>query len=231
MEKRILIIDDDCKLQELLQEYLEGYGFAVHGLPNGNTACQDLVDYGPDLVILDIMMPGKDGVEVLRDIRSRSAVPVVMLTARGDDSDRIVGLELGADDYLPKPFNPRELLARVKAVLRRYDSMPTQNPAKDFVEAGGLKLDTSLQILFIEGREITLPSTECRLLAELMRNPDIPLSRDMLMDRVWGRDFAAYDRSIDVYISKLRQELKPYGRHRNRIQTVWGTGYKFRGGQ
>ncbi len=233
MDKRILIIDDDRKLQDLLQEYLEGYGFSVHGRLDGNTACQDIEDLSPDLVILDIMMPGKDGVEVLRDVRAKFRVPVVMLTARGDDSDRIVGLELGADDYLPKPFNPRELLARMKAVLRRSDGPEdlSGDSLNEIIEMGGLRLDTSQQILFIEGKEISLPSTESRLLAELMRNPDVPLSRDLLMDRVWGRDFAAYDRSIDVYISKLRQELKPFGNHKNRIQTVWGTGYRFRGGK
>ncbi|MFW5487000.1 MAG: response regulator [Desulfovibrio sp.] len=229
MEKRILIFDDDTKLQALLREYLEGYDFVVFCRPDGCSACQDIGECSPDLVILDIMMPGKDGVEVLRDIRSKENVPVIMLTARGDDSDRIVGLELGADDYLPKPFNPRELLARMKAVLRRYDGGASKPGQENILEAGGLRLDTSLMVLFVEGEELTLPSTECRLLAELMRNPDVPMSRDLLMDRVWGRDFAAYDRSIDVYISKLRQVLKSHSRHTNRIQTVWGTGYKFRG--
>jgi len=229
MERTVLVIDDDSKLRALLREYLEGFGMTVAQAPDGNNACEVVRSVAPDIVILDVMMPGKDGIEVLRDIRSESRVPVIMLTARCEDSDRIVGLELGADDYLPKPFNPRELLARMKAVLRRVEEAPEQTEiCIGAIEVGGLKLDLSRSVLLVGDCEVTLASTECRLLEVFMRHPDQPLSRDQLMDKVWGKAFEAYDRSIDVHVSKLRAELKPYAEHADRIMTVWGTGYRFR---
>ncbi|WP_126380549.1 response regulator [Desulfovibrio ferrophilus] len=229
MERTVLVIDDDAKLQALLSEFLQGYGMVVTSLPDGNNACEKISEVAPDIVILDVMMPGKDGIDVLRDIRRESRVPVIMLTAKGEDSDRIVGLELGADDYVPKPFNPRELLARMKAVLRRVEETPEQVEAcVGMIEAGGLKLDLSRSVLVVGDDEVILASTECRLLEVFMRHPDRALSRDQLMDKVWGKAFEAYDRSIDVHVSKLRAELKPYAEHADRIMTVWGTGYRFR---
>lgn len=229
MKRTALIIDDDTKLQRLLTEFLEGYDYAVHTLADGNEACAALKETGPDIVILDVMMPGKDGIEVLQDIRRESTVPVIMLTAKGDDSDRIVGLELGADDYVSKPFNPRELLARMKAVLRRTNGATAEQQHEDDLHAGGLTLDISRRVLMVDKDEITLPQTECRLLEAFMTKPGKSLSRDELMDEVWGKTFVAYDRSIDVHVSKLRNALKPYAEHADRIQTVWGTGYRFRG--
>jgi two-component system phosphate regulon response regulator OmpR len=227
----ILIIDDDDKLRALLTEYLEGYGFGVRTLPSGDGAVEVVQRGAPGLVILDVMMPGKDGLAVLRDIRGCSRVPVIMLTAKGEDTDRIVGLELGADDYMPKPFNPRELLARIKAVLRRFDAA-AEAPAgrvATLIEAGGLVLNVSRQVLVVDDTEIELSATEFRLLRVLMENPDSALTRDELMSLVWGKDFSAFDRSIDVHISKLRSLLKPYAGHDRRIRTVWGTGYMFVG--
>ena len=226
MEQTILIIDDDVKLQELLTEYLENSGFKVETLISGQEALQTIRNTAPSLVILDVMLPGKDGLEVLRDIRTESAVPIIMLTARGDDADRIVGLELGADDYLSKPFNPRELLARIKAILRRFDHSAAKVTSHQ-IECAGLALESSRQILIINDEHITLSPTETKLMAELMRNPNHEFSRDDLMTKVWGREFNAYDRSIDVHISKLRNILKPYSEHAHRIRTVWGKGYMF----
>lgn len=228
----ILLIDDDDKLRELVVEYLEEYGFTIHTLPNGMEAAKAIQEHSPSVVVLDVMMPGKDGLEVLRDIRAISTVPIIMLTAKGEDTDRIVGLEMGADDYMAKPFNPRELLARIKAVLRRFEIVAAASKAQQTVTtltAGGLVLNVSKQTLLVEGDELELAPTEFRLLKALMANVDKALTRDNLMDMVWDKDFSAYDRSIDVHVSKLRSQLKPYEAHAKRIKTIWGTGYMFVG--
>lgn len=230
MDETVILVDDDEKLRGLLTEYLEGYGFRVAALPDGLSAVERIKTDAPAIVILDIMLPKKNGLDVLRDIRAESSVPVIMLTAKGDDSDRIVGLELGADDYLPKPFNPRELLARMRAVLRRTGARGENAPAKHpdmVIRIGGLTLNRAKQVLVIEGNEIELSSTEYKILEALMEHPNTVLSRDRLMHLARGRDFAAFDRSIDVHISKVRTKLEPYPKLRKVIKTVWGTGYMF----
>ncbi|MGE4421331.1 MAG: response regulator [Pseudodesulfovibrio sp.] len=225
----VLIIDDDQKLRELVVEYLEEYDFSTATLPSGMKAVETIRSLNPSVIVLDVMMPGKDGLEVLRDIRTEFITPVIMLTAKGEDTDRIVGLELGADDYMAKPFNPRELLARIKAVLRRVESCGERKADATAIRAGGLILNLSRQVLVVDQDEIELAPTEFRLLKALMAHSDRALTRDELMDMVWDKDFAAYDRSIDVHISKLRSQLKPYPAHAKRIRTVWGTGYMFMG--
>ncbi|QJB55626.1 response regulator transcription factor [Pseudodesulfovibrio sp. zrk46] len=226
----VLIIDDDEKLRELVEEYLVEYDYKVHTLPSGMKAVETISDISPCVVILDVMMPGKDGLEVLRDIRATSSVPVIMLTAKGEDMDRIIGLELGADDYIAKPFNPRELLARIKAVLRRSEAVsPVRQQGARTIEAGGMILNVAKQTLIIDGDEMEIAPTEFRLLKVLMSHVDTAMTRDELMDMVWDKDFSAYDRSIDVHISKLRSMLKKYEKHAKRIKTVWGTGYMFIG--
>lgn len=223
----VLIVDDDAKLRALLTQYLEGYGYEVSTLPSGEGIIEEVKTSSPAIVILDIMMPGKDGLEVLRDLRPHSNVPVIMLTAKGEDTDRIVGLELGADDYISKPFNPRELLARIKAVLRRAKGPENNNPNSGQINVAGVVLHLAHQKLEIEGDSLELSSTEFKLLKALMDNPGRPMTRDDLMTSVWGKDFNAFDRSIDVHISKLRALFKPYPDHESRIKTVWGTGYMF----
>ncbi|MBU2548723.1 MAG: response regulator transcription factor [Proteobacteria bacterium] len=226
--QRVLIIDDDIKLQRLLKDYLEGYGYRVATRPDGLEAMDAVLRETPDIIILDIMMPGKDGLEVLRDIRRQASVPVIMLTAKGEDADRIVGLELGADDYLPKPFNPRELVARIKAVTRRAGGFGKgAGKAVTTISAGGLALDTSRKTLVAGDDEIELSGTEFRLLEMMMNRPDTIFSRDELLNYARGRDVEAFDRSIDVHVSNLRAKLKPYPEHRERIKTVWGSGYMF----
>ncbi len=229
MQTDILLFDDDVKLQALLVEYLQGAGFSVHCRQSGLNAVADVLAVQPVLVILDIMMPDMDGLTVLRTLREQSSVPVVMLTARGDDSDRIVGLELGADDYLAKPFNPRELLARIRAVLRRAE-VGQQGTPLQLIECAGLTLNTGKQELIVGNTVTQLSPTETKLMAELMRQPNVEHSREDLMVRVWEREFTAYDRCIDVHISKLRSVLKPFAAHADRIRTVWGKGYMFLGG-
>ncbi len=226
MEGTVLIIDDDARLRGLVREYLEGYGYAVHERADGRDAATAVAELRPDIVVLDVMMPGRDGMEVLGDIRAASGVPVVMLTARGDETDRVIGLELGADDYVPKPFSPRELLARIKAVLRRA-SRGADPSGGGPVEAGGLVLDPDDRTLVASGERMVLPPTECRLMEALMRHAGRAMSRDELMDMVWGKEFMAADRSIDVHVSKLRAVLGRFPEHASRIQTVWGVGYRF----
>ena len=230
MSNKILIIDDDMKLRNLLREYLEGYDHEVISLGDSLKALQTIHDESPDMVILDIMMPQKDGLEVLREIRAVSRVPVIMLTAKGEDADRIVGLELGADDYLPKPFNPRELLARMKAVWRRLDSSVSVTSVKEKVtkiKVGGLILDQTRLTVHSGEKEIELSSTEYRILEVLMKNANKVLSRDQLMNMAQGKDYMVFDRSIDVHISKLRSKLETDPRSPQRIKTIWGTGYMF----
>ena len=230
MGKRILLVDDDEKLRRLIKEYLESYQFQVLTLADGEAVVHTIRKESPELVILDIMLPKKDGLEVLKEIRVASHVPVIMLTAKGEEADRVVGLELGADDYLPKPFSPRELLARIKAVLRRLE--PGMKPAGEEseglrLEAGNLVLDKARQTLVMEGKEVALSSTEYRVLKVLMENPNRVLSRDQIMTLAQGKDFMAFDRSIDVHISKLRAKLESDPRSPRRIKTIWGSGYMF----
>ena len=230
MAEKVLIVDDDNKLRKLLKEYLEGYGYQIRALSEGLNVLRELEENGPDIVILDIMMPKKNGLEVLKDIRDVSKVPVIMLTAKGDDADRIVGLEMGADDYLPKPFNPRELLARIKAVLRRIALEKEQEHDEDRrlrIRAGGLVLNLANQTIVVEGNEIELSATEFQILKVLMERPNMVLSRDQLMNLSRGRDFMAFDRSIDVHISKLRAKVERAPGTPKRIKTVWGSGYMF----
>jgi two-component system phosphate regulon response regulator OmpR len=229
-QKKVLIIDDDAKLRMLLEEYLGGYDFQVLTLEDGTHALSTIETKSPDMVILDIMMPKMDGLEVLKRIRSEYQVPVIMLTARGEDADRIVGLELGADDYLPKPFNPRELLARMKAVWRR--SLPGDRSGSEpdeghLVRAGGLVLNKATQTVMVDDKEIDLSTTEYKLLEALMEHANRVLNRDQLMNLARGRDFMAFDRSIDVHISKLRAKVESGPGSPKRIKTVWGTGYMF----
>ncbi|MFC1883471.1 response regulator [Thermodesulfobacteriota bacterium] len=230
MGNLVLIIDDDQKLCKLLREYLEDNGHQVVTLPDDSEVIKTITGRSPDIIILDIMLPGKDGLEVLKDIRRDYTTPVIMLTAKGEDTDRIVGLELGADDYLPKPFNPRELLARMKAVLRRTVTDNRDHSEKNedmLLKAGDLTLNRARQTVLTDEKEVFLSTTEYKILEVLMKHPNTVLSRDQLMNFARGRDFMAFDRSIDVHISKLRTKLEPDPRSPIRIKTVWGTGYMF----
>ena len=230
MGKRVLLVDDDQKLRRLIQEYLEGYEFQVFTLSDGEAVLNSVRKDSPEIVILDIMLPKKDGLEVLKDLRAVSQVPVIMLTAKGEEADRVVGLELGADDYLTKPFSPRELLARIKAVLRRLEQTAKSIPEDEEglrLEAGNLLLDKARQTLLMEGKEVSLSTTEYRVLKVLMENPNRVLSRDRIMTLARGKDFMAFDRSIDVHISKLRAKLESDPRAPKRIKTIWGSGYMF----
>jgi DNA-binding response OmpR family regulator len=225
-DTRVLLIDDDERLNALLTTYLRRFGFTVRAVSHPEQGLRALKTDPPDVIILDVMLPDVDGFTVCRRIRESSRIPIVMLTARGDVTDRIVGLELGADDYLPKPFEPRELLARIQAVLRRGPSGESQ----ERVRIGGLDVNWANRSAHMGGRDLTLTSAEFELLGLFVRNRNRILSRDRIINETRGIDWEAYDRSIDVLVSRLRHKLGDDPKHPAFIRTVRGAGYLFIGG-
>ncbi|MEY9534212.1 response regulator [Sinorhizobium fredii] len=224
MAERVLIVDDDTRLSAMLADYLSGNGYTVQTAATSTAGLTDLSRRAPDAVILDVMLPDLDGFETCRRIRAVSDVPILMLTAKGEETDRIVGLELGADDYLPKPFNPRELLARLKAILRRRNGSATVSRVLRF---GRLEIDPGSRSVRIDGRECALTSHQFDLQVALAENPGRTLSREQLMDAVKGEELEAFDRSIDVHVSRIRAAIESDPKHPRRIITVRGAGYVF----
>lgn len=223
MDATILIVDDEPNIVELNRMYLEGAGYRVLTARTGPEAVTRFRSDRPDLLVLDLMLPGLDGWDVCRKIRSESQIPIIMLTARTEDIDRILGLELGADDYVTKPYNPRELVARVRAVLRRTNP-PVDTPA--VLRIGDLTLDPARRTATAKGEQLTLRAKEFDLLQHLMKNSGIVLSREQLLSQVWGYDFAGETRTIDVHVAALRRELRDSDVG---LETVWGVGYKLVG--
>lgn len=221
MSERILIVDDEQHIIDLAQLYIEQEGYQVDSATDGLQALDKILADEPALIVLDLMLPGIDGLEICRRVRNQSDVPIIMLTARNDDIDKIVGLELGADDYLTKPFNPRELVARIKAILRRSTTKP--NAEAKAVEIGNLKISPQHRSVTIDGRSIDLRMKEFDLLMTLAENPNIVFSRDKLLNVVWGYDFAGETRTVDVHVAHLRHKLDGMS---PTIDTVWGVGYK-----
>ena len=225
----ILVVDDDREIRRLLGDYLGRNGYRVSTAADGNEMWHLLESSAPDLVVLDVMLPGTDGIELCRQLRARGDLPVVMLTARGDETDRVVGLELGADDYLPKPFNPRELLARIKSVLRRTRAIPPnlRRPARaPRYRFAGWTLDpVTHQLTAADGVLVALSGAEYRLLLTFLEHAGAVLSRDQLLDLTRGRDATPFDRSIDVQVSRLRQKLRDDAREPEIIRTVRSEGY------
>jgi len=215
-------VDDDVELGSLLKELLKRENFAVEVEYQGRRGLEHALRGDCDLVVLDVMLPGMDGFEILRQLRQKSRVPVIMLTARAEDVDRIVGLELGADDYLPKPFNPRELTARIRAILRRIEERPA-TPGKP-LEINGVRLDSAAREVSVEGQRVEVTTIEFDILESLMRAAGRVLSRDALMESLYNRKATPFDRSIDMHISHLRKKLE---RGRTLIKTVRGVGYQF----
>jgi DNA-binding response OmpR family regulator len=222
----LLMIDDDEQLVELVREYLTPHGFQVDAAHEGHDGLIALRATPPDLVILDVMLPGLDGYEVLRRIRQSSRVPILMLTARGEETDRIVGLELGADDYLGKPFNPRELLARIRAVLRRSGDEGDDSPRERF-EVGPVQLDVGSRTVAVRGEPVELTTAEFDLLHVLLASAGRVMSRDQLMQRLHGSSWSAFDRSIDVHVSRIRSKIERDVRRPELLKTVRGVGYQF----
>jgi DNA-binding response OmpR family regulator len=224
MAERILMIEDDAHLAAMVSEYLAANGFEVAVAPRAERGLAMLASGAFQAVLLDVMLPDLDGFETCRRIRARGDTPVLMLTARGDDTDRIVGLEIGADDYLPKPFNPRELLARLRAILRRRRAGPDRRPTLRF---GRLEIDREARRVRLDGNERPLTSHQFDLLVALAESAGRVLSRDALMEKVRGDALEAFDRSIDVHVSRIRAAIEDDPRRPRRILTVRGAGYVF----
>lgn len=229
VKNRILIVDDETKITDVLRIYLERDGFQVATAANGKQAIERTSTYNPDLIVLDLNLPDVDGLEVCRTVRRTSNVPVIMLTGRGEEVDKIVGLELGADDYVTKPFSAREVVARVKAVLRRQ---PGETEAPDRINVGNLNVDPDSYKAECQGRSLDLTTTEFKLLATLARTPGRVFSRAQLLDTVQGIDYEGYERTIDAHIKNIRQKMAADSAECGcRIETVRGVGYKLEVGE
>lgn len=222
--KLILVVDDEPKIVQLARDYLEHAGFSVLGAGDGSAALELARARKPDLIVLDLGLPRMDGLDVTRTLRRVSNVPIIMLTARAEESDKLVGLELGADDYITKPFSPKELVARVRSVLRRVE---TVQPEAEVIRAGSLTLDTPRMAASLEGRDIELTPTEFQLLAVMARQPGRIFTRAQLLEAVQGVSIESYERAIDAHIKNIRHKIEPNPPEPRYILTVYGIGYKF----
>jgi two-component system phosphate regulon response regulator OmpR len=228
MANNILVIDDDQELNSLLKNYLEKSGLSVLSATDPEEGLKLFRKKKPQAVILDVMLPGKDGFEVCREIRKESLVPVIMLTARGEVTDRVVGLEIGADDYLPKPFDPRELLARIRTVLRRSTAKATA-AAQGILSSGELKLSLAERQAWIKSKKLSLTTTEFDILGLFLKNPGTVMDRERILNSIRTDSVEVFDRSVDLAISRLRAKLGDSGKDPKYIKTIWGSGYLFSG--
>lgn len=226
-EQRLLLVDDDAELRELIPEYLGTQGFSVAAVQDAQEMDGWLERETPDLIVLDLMLPGEDGLSIAKRLKASTRIPIIILSAQGDDVDRIVGLEVGADDYLAKPFNPRELLARIRAVLRRGSAMPAEEQPDNLLQFGEFSLDLDAHELRRGDRVVDLTSGEYDLLAVFAEHPNKVLNRDRILDLLKGTERSPYDRSIDVRVTRLRAKIEPDPAKPVFIKTVWGKGYLF----
>jgi DNA-binding response OmpR family regulator len=226
VKPHIAVVEDDPDISRLVRHHLEGAGFAVKLYPTGNAILAEAERQRPALFVLDIMVPGKDGLELCRQIRqtpSLAMIPVIFLTAKSSEADRVLGLELGADDYIPKPFSPRELIARVKAVLRRFERPLSPGP----VRVGDIEIDPSAMTLLVDGKPVTTTATEFRLLDHFARHLGRVFTRDQLLDSVWRDTSYVTPRSVDVYVRRIREKIEPDPENPRYLKTVRGAGYRF----
>lgn len=222
--KKVLIVEDEVKIARLVRDYLRQAGFAVIEAADGPTGLAMARAERPDMIVLDLGLPGMDGLDVTRQLRATSSVPIIMLTARTDESDRIVGLELGADDYVDKPFSPKELVARIRAVLRRADATLGGG---EMITAGDIEIDIPKRRVVVNGEAVELTSTEFDVLLILARQPGRIYTRAQLLDAVHGVSFESYERSVDAHIKNIRRKIEPDPKRPSRVLTVYGVGYKF----
>lgn len=226
MRKKVLVIDDEKSIRDIIGEYLTEEGFEFVEAPDGIRGLEIFRSVGPDLVILDVMMPKMDGWKVCREIRSESVTPVIMLTARGEEYDKLFGFELGADDYMVKPFSPRELIARVKAVLSR--GSVNERKDREIIEIEDLRIDFDARSIYLGEEHLNLTPKEYDLLSFFVKNSGRVFSREQLLNQVWGYEFVGDARTVDTHVKMLRENLR---HHRNWIVTSWGVGYKFEAGE
>ncbi|MDK2802612.1 MAG: response regulator transcription factor [Oscillospiraceae bacterium] len=225
MQNKILIVDDDKNICELLKLYLENEGYNITTAFDGNSALEKFKEINPDIILLDVMMPVKDGLEVCKEVRKTSNIPIIMLTAKGETFDKVLGLELGADDYIVKPFDTKEVTARVKAVLRRRSSLETKSENKEILHES-LSANLNKYELKVNNKIVETPPKELELLYYLASNPNRVYTRDQLLDEVWGFEYYGDSRTIDVHIKRLREKLEGVS-EKWALKTVWGVGYKF----
>lgn len=221
-KQKILIVDDDIHIAELVSLYVEKEGFETKEVYDGREAIRAAADFQPDLILLDLMLPGMDGYQVCAEIRKASRVPIIMLTAKGETFDKVLGLELGADDYIVKPFDPKELVARVKAVLRRYEP---QQEEKDILRFPGLEVNLSNYSVTYHGKSLEFPPKEFELLSYLAKHPNRVFTREQLLDQIWGYEYVGDTRTVDVHVKRIREKLNQEDEWG--IRTVWSVGYKF----
>lgn len=225
--KKILVVDDDKKLTEIIERYLSQYEFKVFIANDGKNFENIIKDNKPDLILLDVMLPGESGFDILREVQKNFDVPIIMLTAKGDEVDKVIGLEMGADDYITKPFSIRELIARIRTVLRRATSYPADYANKKEINYENFQLIPDKRALIVNNVEVELTKTEFEILYLLSSNPNKTFTREELLKIVSDRDYAIFDRSIDMHISHLRNRLKDQNPVLYNIKTVWGSGYRF----
>lgn len=229
-KQKILIVDDDLNIAELISLYLTKECFETQMVDDGEAALKAFNEFNPDLLLLDLMLPGIDGYEVCREIRKNSNVPIIMLSAKGEVFDKVLGLELGADDYIIKPFDSKELVARVKAVLRRYKFVPTQEPVKltpqtEYVEYQDLIINLTNYSVTYMGKNVEMPPKELELLYFLASSPNQVFTREQLLDNIWGYEYLGDTRTVDVHVKRIREKLSEHPEWA--LSTVWGIGYKF----
>ena len=222
-KQKIMIVDDDNNIAELISLYLTKECFNTMIVNDGEEALNAFASFSPNLILLDLMLPGIDGYQVCREIRQKSNVPIIMLSAKGETFDKVLGLELGADDYIVKPFEPKELVARVKAVLRRYE--PKQEEDKNILKFGELEINLSNYSVLYHGKSLDFPPKEFELLSFLAQHPNRVFTREQLLDRIWGYEYVGDTRTVDVHIKRLREKIKDHANWA--LTTVWGIGYKF----
>jgi len=225
-EKKVLIVDDEKNICEIIRLYVEKEGYKTVLAYDGEQAMDLYEKEKPDIILLDVMMPKKDGWQVCREIRAKADVPIIMLTAKGETIDKVLGLEFGADDYIVKPFEPKELVARIKAVLRRYHSSPRNTDVSDEISYEGLTINQTTYEVFLDGKLIEMPPKEFELLYYLAKNPNKVFTRNQLLDEVWGYEFFGDSRTVDVHIKRIREKIENADRPW-KLKTVWSVGYKF----
>ncbi len=228
MEKeKILIVDDEDRIREMIKEYISAEGYEIHEAADGVEALNLFKKYIYSLIVLDIMLPQIDGWSVCREIRKTSLVPIIMLTARGEEYDKLFGFELGVDDYMVKPFSPKELLARIKAIIRRSTLRKNDPSQEDRITLEGLDIEFNSRNVYVDGKQMALTPKEYELLVFFLQNPNQVFSREQLLNAIWGYEFTGDDRTVDTHIKMLRESL---GQYRKWIVTIWGVGYKFEAG-
>ena len=228
-EEKVLVVEDEQEIRELIRDYLEVEGFEVAMAADGEEGLEQFNTYEPDIIVLDIMLPKIDGMEICKTIRNKSNIPILMLSAKKSDVDKVLGLGLGADDYMTKPFSPKELVARIKAQLRRYKELSQTNVQKNSLEFKDLKIDLDAYNVFLEGKKIQLSAKEFEILKFLALNPERVYSREQIFDQIWGFNEYGDINTVTVHIRKIREKIEQDSSNPEYIETVWGVGYKFVG--